>query len=160
VVNAVAQMDKAYAAELKEVGVGFGDKGSTQADRSQNNGNIIAIDSRAAKEDAVTFQEKQVDFGAFLINHGAGHNAGLNHAGEDVMTPAGKLSVPTISVMVGGEDIADSVLSKTGLSQNWGYAPGVNGFISSPSNLHGVIHQSFLKRFGNNKAKANLPTAE
>jgi RHS repeat-associated protein len=154
VIKTVDGMSKIFGSELKETG--FGDKGSSQVERSQNGGNIIAIDSRAVKAAAAAWQETPTAVGGFVINHGAGHNAGLNHGGTDQQTRgAGLLRVPYVSVMTDGSEISKSVMR-----DGWDYTPGLNGFVSDPSNQHGIIHQSYLYRFGNHPAKATLPTSD
>jgi hypothetical protein len=154
----------------KELGSSFGSTGKTtdgiNPEQSQNprgsnvqsNGNIIAVATTAtqefAKEAKATFEEGA----AFEINHGAGHNANLNHAGDSNgyddqgHYQVGGVSVPSSpNVMSSGNTLRGS---------------GLQSYITSPVNQQPAnaakstlsIKQAYIHRFGNDTPNATLPT--
>jgi RHS repeat-associated protein len=84
VIKTVSKFNEAAGKEISSFGFN-GNPEQSQNPRgsaNQNDGNIIAIGTDATKDFAkkagATFEEGT----AFLVNHGAGHNANLNHAGD------------------------------------------------------------------------------
>jgi hypothetical protein len=127
---------------------------------------VIALSADATREAAAKLNATFEETAAFLINHGAGHNAGLNHGGdvavESARTGDGTLpgfpvnretTVPGHSVMSSGNTVYRYVNPSTDQRQRnptTGYRLG--DFISTPSN-QGVIKQYYERRFGTNTAK-------
>ncbi|MDJ0367970.1 DUF6443 domain-containing protein [Hymenobacter sp. H14-R3] len=152
VISAVGKMSGAYANELKTDG--FGKNGSNLLDDAQHGGNIIPLDSKAIAETAPGWGETKSALGGFVINHGAGHNAGLQHG---LMTQrligGGSMVVPELTMMADGTAIQDLKIN-----YNW----KVSELIAAPDNIdpNGLIYGSFTHRFGNHPAHATLPTTE
>lgn len=162
VVKTVASFNEAAGREISS----FGDKGNPEQSQNprgstvQSDGNIIAIGTEATKDMAKLANETVEESAAFLINHGAGHNADLNHASDDNgYDDQGKyrrdgIYVPgSPNVMSGGNTLI--------------YSPNsLHSFITSPVNQQPAnnaqhtlsIRAAFINRFGNNTPNATLPT--
>ncbi|MFZ1527278.1 MAG: DUF6443 domain-containing protein [Ferruginibacter sp.] len=167
--NAVRKSISSYNAKFeKELGSSFGsiktDQG-TNPEQSQNprgskvqsDGNIIAIATGAtsalAKETNSTFEEGA----AFLVNHGAGHNANMNHDGDkNAYDEKGNYNDQTWvplgpNVMSEGNSLKGKNL-QTFINSPVNRQPTKNGYIS--------IQQMYIHRFGNNTPNAALPTEQ
>lgn len=112
-----------------------------------------------------TFEETA----AFLVNHGAGHNADMNHAGNsNGYDETGKYQqngayVPGgVNVMAEGNTIIRGVANGTATLQS---------YITSPVNQQAAktgdfgsktisIKAMYIHRFGNNDPNAKLPTEQ
>jgi RHS repeat-associated protein len=175
VVDAVKKIDEAAGKWL--VTNGFGENSAAsgiQPETSANPGgpgelnNIIALATPATKSFASDTKSTFEEAAGFLINHGTGHNSGLNHAGDkDAFDLDGKYDntryVPgTPNVMTDGNVIVGRIKSgKFG-------AETLSTYIKSPANQTAAtnsddkkilsIKDSYIKRFGNNAANAKLPT--
>lgn len=125
---------------------------------NQNDGNIIGIATTATKEFAKDSKSTFTEAAGFLINHGAGHNAGLNHAGfinayDDKGNYNPNISVPgSPNVMTGGNELVNG--------------NGLQRFVTSPVNQQPAngntlsIQQAYIHRFGNNTPNATLPVQQ
>jgi RHS repeat-associated protein len=160
VIKAVSAVNEKAGKEISSFG-NFGNPEQSQNPRGStdpNDGNIIAIGTEANKEFAKNEKTTFEAAAAFLVNHGAGHNSGLNHANTDNgWDENGKYQAngiwvpPSPNVMSKGNDLLTQPL------QN---------FIKSPINQQAAnkeqrtlsIKQAFIHRFGNNTPKASLPT--
>jgi RHS repeat-associated protein len=130
-------------------------------DAISRNGNIIAIGVESAnywvgENNHRVLNRNVEDFAAFLINHGAGHNTELQHAGnvqehgfnEKTNTWFEIRVPPNPNVMTSGNDLVGR---------------NVNSLIISPINQQPAtettisIQQYYLKRFGNKTPSAKLP---
>jgi RHS repeat-associated protein len=151
----------------KELGSSFGSTGKTtdgvNPEQSQNprgsniqsDGNIVAIATGAtnvlAKDTKSTFEQGA----AFLINHGAGHNANMNHAGgTNGYDESGKYNssafVPqSPNVMSEGNTLSGKNLQSF-ITSPVNQQPANNGYIS--------IQNMYIHRYGNNTPNATLPT--
>ncbi|MBN8833551.1 MAG: RHS repeat-associated core domain-containing protein [Sphingobacteriales bacterium] len=153
----------------KELGSGFGASGGTtdgvNPEQSQNprgsnvqsDGNIIAVGTKAtevfANKAKATFEEGA----AFVINHGAGHNANMNHAGgNNGYDETGKYN-PNAFVPVGPNVMSEG---------NRLNGQSLQSFITSPVNRQPAnngyisIQKMYIHRFGNKTPTGNtaLPT--
>jgi len=151
VINTVSKMDASFANDLKN----SSDFGKTEnPERSENDkgapsANIIAIDSKAAKEYSKEVNATSTEGTAFLINHGAGHNAGMNHGGSY------GTDIPSHSVMSDGQRIYNNTGSP--LASPTRELKTLGDFIKTNDN-QGVIRQNYIRRFGNNTPTPKLPT--
>jgi RHS repeat-associated protein len=171
VIKSIEGYNKSFAKDLS----GFGSNGKTTDgvnpeqsqnpgnSTNQNDGNIIALATDAtkttAKEVGSTFEETA----AFLINHGAGHNAGMNHANEGTGYDANgqRTTVPgTPNVMTDGDVMTSRIRTSY-------FGPeSISTYINSPMNTQPAnsqqstisIQAMYLHRFGNNTPNATLPT--
>jgi hypothetical protein len=139
----------------------------SQNDRHGNGGNadnIISIGTEITKAMAGDIKETFEGFAAFLINHGAGHLSGLQHAGEDnYVDNDGKTHDSPIDVPFG-----PNVMSDGDYIQRNDRAYKLSDYITSPSNQqspgnNGVyptvsIKNAFIHRFSNDAPNAKLPT--
>ncbi len=167
----------------KGLGEGFGSEATTngtnpevsqnpRGSKDQNDGNIIALATGAtklfAKESKATF----VDGAAFAINHGAGHNANMNHAGdsngydekgnptpwlENVYVPGtpnimteGGVMMRRIQSGAYGKETLDTYINSAANTNSSGKTE--NGFRTIS------IQAMYIHRFGNNTPNARLPT--
>lgn len=176
VINSINGYNAAQANTLKNSGFGrTGADGALDPEESQNpragfkktnEDNIIAIATDATKifsgKVKATFEETA----AFLVNHGSGHNANMNHAGSDngydekgtsttVYVPDGP------NVMSAGNIIVKRISSGK-------YAETLKTYITSSANTQPANNQDktlsiqamYLRRFGNNTPNATLPTQQ
>ncbi|MBC9930405.1 RHS repeat-associated core domain-containing protein [Chitinophaga qingshengii] len=146
----------------------FGSSGGTSnPEKSENNpgGQVIAISSDVARSAAKDLQASFEETAAYLINHGAGHNAGLGHNGDKVSEfvngwQDGKLAAPAMrdteipyfSIMTKGASVykyVNPTSEQRKLNPTTGYKLG--DFVSSAEN-QGVVQQYYQRRFGNNTA--------
>jgi hypothetical protein len=149
----------------------FGSYGETvNPERSENNpgGQAIGISSDATRSAANSFNASFEETAALMINHGAGHNAGLNHGGDEAFEfvngnddrlpfPAiQKTRIPYFSVMTDANDVfkyTNPTKDQRMRNPTTGYKLG--DYISTTGN-HGVIQQYYQRRFGSNIA---MPSA-
>jgi RHS repeat-associated protein len=84
VVKAVSSFNEEQGKAISTFGMGGNPESSQNAkgEGPKNSQNIIAIGVEDTKDAAKSKKESFEGTAAFLINHGAGHNAGLNHAGD------------------------------------------------------------------------------
>ncbi len=175
VVKAIEGLNSAFAGELKIANFGSNDASvnpeHSQNPRNGNGNNIIAIGTEAtitfSKETKSTFAEGA----ALLINHGAGHNANLQHANEengydDQGNYRRGVYVPgTPNVMTDGGVMVRRISSGS-------FGPEtLQTYITSPINQQAAtqspdgsstlsIKKAYIHRFGNNTSKANLSTEQ
>jgi RHS repeat-associated protein len=153
----------------KELGSGFGASGGTadgvnpeqshnpRGSNVQSDGNIIAVGTKAtevfANKAKATFEEAA----AFVINHGAGHNANMNHAGgSNGYDEAGNYN-PNAFVPIGPNVMSEG---------NRLNGQSLQSFITSPVNRQPAndgyisIQKMYIHRFGNKTPTGNaaLPT--
>jgi RHS repeat-associated protein len=160
VIKAVSSFNESAGKEI----AAFGNKGDPEQSQNmrgsdnQNDGNIIAIGTTATKDFAERTKATFEEGAAFLVNHGAGHNAGLNHAGDNngydeqgnyhdgVYVPSSPNVMSEGNTIVRGN--------------------GLQSFITSPINQQPAnttqgntlsIKQTYIHRFGNNTPNAKLP---
>ncbi|HLY72007.1 MAG TPA: RHS repeat-associated core domain-containing protein, partial [Puia sp.] len=164
--KSVATYNSGFAKQLKNADFGtVGTDEGTKAEISQNprgsqdqnDGNIIALSTDAAADFAKHVKATFEDAAAFLVNHGAGHNANLQHAGEENgYNENGDyergISVPNSpNVMSDGNSIGAPL-------QNYISSP-INQQPSNNNLTHTLsIKNAYIHRFGNNNPKAKLPT--
>ena len=165
-----------FAKELKSADFGS-NSGLIDAEQCQNprannvasDGNIVAIGTEATKTYSQDTKSTFEEGATFLINHGAGHNANLNHAGEDNgYDDQGKYQengvyVPgTPNVMTDGGIIVSRVQSGRFGSET------LQTYVTSPKNQQPAnsviptlsILQAYIRRFGNNTPSASLPVEQ
>jgi RHS repeat-associated protein len=150
---------------------GTNDAWTTESERSQNprgsesqnDGNIIAIATGATKTAAGRAKATFEEMAAYVLNHGAGHNANMNHAGdingynengdyqEHIHVPS------TPNVMTDGSTAADRIQS--GKFGNETLSSYINSSINTQPASKGYISikQMYLQRFGNKTPNATLP---
>jgi RHS repeat-associated protein len=158
---------------------GFGSNGAdgkTNPEHSQNpsgsnaenKNNIIAIATNATKTMSEKIKSTFEETAAFLLTHGAGHNAGMNHAGDYNYTDeTGKFAnvyIPgTPNVMTEGGVLMGRIITSAYGKET------LNTYIASPINRQPSgkgsfgqnmisIQAMYIHRFGNNTPKAVLPT--
>lgn len=155
----------------------LGDGGALEAGLSKYNDgvdNVIGINSDNLDQYAKGFKTSSEEVAAFVINHGAGHNAGLRHPSDGVPDVDGVersasnfgFNSPANSIMTDGNRLRRSINnSNTKLSSfvsssantqprviNGGTAPVIVN--TSP------VYQRMVERFGNSNPNAKLPTQE
>ena len=171
VVKSIEGYNAGYAKEVS----GFGANGADgqynpeqsqnpRGSSDQNEGNIIALATDATKSFGTQTKSTFEDAAAFLINHGAGHNADMNHAGkENGYGENGKYQADGIyvpggtNVMTDGRIIANNIQRGSGTLQ---------GYITSPVNQQSSNRESktlsikamYIRRFGNNTPNSTLST--
>jgi len=153
VIRTISKMDATFADVLSKA-PDFGTEENpekSENDGGSQNANIIAIDAQSARWNNPKVTDISIDRTAFMINHGAGHNAGINHS-DDYLN-----NLPDYSVMSSGQMIYDNVESPV-KNPNRNYKT-YNDFITTNNN-RGVIRQTYIKRFGNEPAQANYPTVQ
>jgi RHS repeat-associated core domain len=178
VVKAVEGLNSKFAEELKSANFGS-NSGSINPEHSQNprhgglggnDNNIVAIGTEATKTFSEGTNSTFEDGAAFLINHGTVHNANLQHAGQDngydnqgnyqsrgvyvpgtpnVMTDGGVIEGRVQSGSFGPETLQTYIKSPAN-QQPAGKSPSGSSALS--------IKNAYIRRFGNNAPKANLPT--
>jgi RHS repeat-associated protein len=159
VVAAVSSFNEKEGERISTFGMG-GNPESSQNELgmgNKNDQNVISVGSEDTKSypdsKGITFEETA----AFLINHGAGHNAGLNHAGDFQKTDerGNKMYVPGLpNVMTYSLDAVSSLKGAISAPENrWPVTYDLR-----PNQLNRIsIRQMYQKRFGTNTPKANLP---
>lgn len=115
-------------------------------------GKVIALASESIMDGAKDMKVTNSEWGAFLINHAAGHNAGLNHGGSQVGS-ADSRNIPMGSLMTDGGIIMRNLTQDP-------QKPVVPEFTRLPDFLkaqynNGVVKEYFIRRFGNNTAAPN-----
>ena len=175
VVKAVGKFNASCGKELSSNGFGSnGVNGQVNPEDSQNprgssvqsDGNIIAIGTEATKAYATATKSSFEEGAAFLINHGAGHNADLNHAGDEngyndqgVYQTNGVYVPGTPNVMSDGGVIVGRI-------QSGKFGPEtLQTYLNSPANQQPAnnaehtlsIKQAYIHRFGNDTPTATLP---
>lgn len=154
--KAVSRMNSLFAQSLTSLG---DNKRNVNPEFSQNGdmgsygNNIIALESGTINSTSKFVKTNKVEWGAFLINHGAGHNTEIRgHGGETVYEKLGtsikELTIPGGTVMSSGDNISNAIKSGT---------KELRDFISSPDNKSGYIYNHFIQRFGNQQSNAKLP---
>jgi RHS repeat-associated protein len=152
----------------KELGSSFGSTGKTtdgvNPEQSQNprgsnvasDGNVIAIATGATKTLASVTKSTFEEGAAFVLNHGAGHNADLNHAGESngydengKYQPVGVYVPQSPNVMSSGNALKGNNLQSF-ITSPTNQQPAHDGYLS--------IKQAYIHRFGNDTPNATLPT--
>jgi RHS repeat-associated protein len=128
------------------------------------NDNIIAIGTEATQTFAGGAKSTFEEAAGFLIDHGAGHLSNLNHAGQrnnynDQGEYQPGIMVPeSPNVMTDGGEIMDNIKSGR-------YGGNLQSHITSSVNQQPAntkvptlsIKAAYIRRFGNNAPKANLP---
>lgn len=151
VINTVSKMDASFAKDLSN-SPEFGrteNPERSENDRGAPSGNIIAIDAKPATDYSKEVKATSTEGTAFLINHGAGHNAGMPHGGTYGS------DIPSHSVMSSGQRIYDNTGSP--FASPTREFKTLGDFIKTNDN-HGVIKQNYMRRFGNNSPTPKLPT--
>ncbi|MBC9933547.1 RHS repeat-associated core domain-containing protein [Chitinophaga qingshengii] len=163
-----------FGKELSNSSFGFS-SGTSNPEKSENNpgGQVIAISSDAARSTAKDLQASFAETTAYLINHGAGHNAGLGHDGDKasefisgwqdgnlVLPTMRESAIPYFSIMTKGNSVyryVNPTIQQRVDNPTTNYKLG--SFVSSVEN-HGVVQQYYQRRFGNNPAvpSANIKT--
>lgn len=106
---------------------------------------MIAINAGDLKEAANNFLSAKDEAGAFLLVHGSGHNAGLNHdSGYTSLMSNGN----AITAMIQGSNGNPMYNTK-----NECYSC-IGDFTNTRNNDAYLVH--FMKRFGNNTPNAKL----
>ncbi len=173
VIKSVEGYNQSFSKELKNAGFGpNGADGLVNPEHSQNprgssdpnDGNIIAIATDATKTAAGDLKTSFEELAAFNINHGAGHNANMNDAGENNgYNESGQydpnVKVPTSpNVMSRGDVISGRIQG----GAKWGNET-LKTYINSPANTQAAqsgrlsIQAMYRHRFGNNTPNATLP---
>ena len=120
--------------------------GTNNPEKSVNNrsqkGDIIGIDVNALESAAARLKTDSKTMGAFLIMHGAGHNAGMNHSNEQ--TRDNRQSKHTAAIMMGGD------------AHSW--FNNRNMDIVLNKNNNSFYNEKMKAVFGNNKASSNYVT--
>lgn len=121
-------------------------------------GVVMGLEVDAITGAAEDLKSNFVELAAFVINHGAGHNSNLNHAGEDSYMNGNKFRLPYPSIMIDGNDAQRFI---RGFFHNPQYTK-MEDFISleetnpkSPLDLrieNKVIRSFLYKRFGDHIA--------
>jgi RHS repeat-associated protein len=173
VINAIKSFSPEFAKSLSDGN--FDQSGSVEQSAAawNNNGidNIIAVRAEGLDEGAKQYNATKEEVGAFVINHGAGHNAGLRHPNE-------KHAYSEWNSISNGYDSPNNSLMTDGntLSRSINYSGNsLQGFISSRENTQGVVvnggrapvvvntspvHRRMVERFGTNNPNAKLPTQQ
>lgn len=149
-------------------GNNFGATGTTSTGWSTGNGivpevssgNLIAISTEALSAFEKASKIRVLDFGAISINHGAGHDAGLDHAGGKFSFGANQEQIPYNSIMNNGQSIGDANLNGEDIHarfiHNWSNQMPRRNFNvpyhNSTTNTS-PIYRAFIIRYGNNKSK-------
>ncbi len=173
VVKSIEGFNKSFAKEVS----GFGSNGvdgivNPEQSQNPNDRNIIALATDATKTMANKVKSTFEEMSAFLINHGAGHNANMNHAGDNNAYDANGqyhqrgIYVPgTPNVMTDGGVIVGRIQSgKYG-------AETLSTYINSAANKQAAgttssgtnnlsIQAMYINRFGNNTPNATLPVQQ
>jgi RHS repeat-associated protein len=156
--RAVSSFNEKQGKALSNFGMG-GNPESSQNEKgvgNKNDQNIIAI----GVEDTKSYSDKKgikfEETAAFLVNHGAGHNAGLQHAGDvQEYENAKLLYVPSNpNVMTRSLDYVSSL--KEAISSPANIWPTTYDLRSGEFNTIS-IRGMYKKRFGNNTPLATLP---
>lgn len=156
VIKSIENYNAGYATEASGFGSNGAD-GKTNPEQSQNPGNIIAIATDAAKSYATQTKSSFEEAAGFLVNHGAGHNSGMNHAGSNNELDPNKenLYVPgSPNIMTDGGVIVRNIQAGKGVLQNYITSP-VNQQPAGGNTLS--IKAMYLRRFGNNTPNSTLP---
>jgi hypothetical protein len=139
-------------------------QGGVNPEQSQNprgsnvasDGNVIAIATGATKTLASDTKSTFEEGAAFVLNHGAGHNADLNHAGESngydgngKYQPGGVYVPQSPNVMSSGNALKGNNLQSF-ITSPTNQQPAHDGYLS--------IKQAYIHRFGNDTPNATLPT--
>lgn len=157
VINTVGKMDAGFGKEL-ERSTKFGTVENPEKSKHDEHGsdNIIAIETNAARKLGGVVNTSTEEATAFLITHGAGHNAGMDHDGGAINGT--KERVPQGSVMSEGPFITNATNQGSyGNPVHNSNFTKLKDFIKTNNN-DGVIRQAYIRRFGNNQPKANLST--
>jgi RHS repeat-associated protein len=166
VIKSIGGYNQSFAREIKDFGSvakpldpehSQNPRGST----NQADGNIIALATQATERFAGKTRTSFIKGAAFLVNHGAGHNSNMNHGGDNnAYNEEGKyqdgILVPSgLSIMSGGDKIEYHFEQTKNAN--------LDDYIKSPINQQSgnagriSIKAMYIRRFGNNTPKANLP---
>jgi hypothetical protein len=151
VTKAVSEVNKKLGADLAK-DPDFGPGGRINPESSDNprmtgGDNIIAVSTEDAKEQAKDFHVSSDEAIAFDIVHGTGHNAGLDHGGDNAYGDPQGRRIPSHSVMSDGNRLHNNL--------NQGPHPAVpelsklGDYIKTNDN-RGVIRDYYINRFGDN----------
>ena len=137
--------------------------------------NVIGINSDNLGKYAEVFKSTREEVGGFVINHAAGHNAGLRHPSDNVPDVEGVernasnfgFNSPANSLMTDGNTLRYVINNSN---------TRLGGFISSRENTQprivstgttgaavvntSPVYERMVKRFGNNDPNAKLPTTD
>ncbi|HEY6504249.1 MAG TPA: RHS repeat-associated core domain-containing protein [Chitinophagaceae bacterium] len=173
VINAIKEFSPGFAKSLSDGNFDRSGVVEESAAAWHNDGvdNIIAIRSEGLDEGAKQYNATKEEVGAFVINHGAGHNAGLRHPNE-------KHAYPEWNKISNGYDSPDNSLMTDGrtmsLQINF-YGKNLQEFITSHENNQvkiicngrspvlvntSPVHVRMVERFGTSNPNAKLPTQE
>jgi RHS repeat-associated protein len=174
VITAVSNVNEQAGKEIAGFGI-IGNPEQSQNPRGSNvqsDGNIIAIGTGATKDFAKKAKATFEEGAAFLINHGAGHNANMNHAGDDNgYDENGKyhdraVSVPGgANVMTDGNTMIREISAGKATLQSYITSSVNTQAGGKPANTYSdrktiSIQKMYLHRFGNNTPNATLPTEQ
>jgi RHS repeat-associated protein len=129
-------------------------------------GNIIALGTEVATEWAKRTKTTFEVGAAFLVNHGAGHNASMNHAGDNNFidnngnwSADGSYVPAEYNVMSDGRYIIKEI-EKGNLTLQCFIYSGTNKQAADPGKKTISIQAMYLRRFGNNNPTPNpaIPT--
>lgn len=128
-------------------------------------GKLITVSTEALDAFAKAAKLNEDVFGGIVINHGAGHDAGLFHGGDKIDRGDGQEIIPSNSIMSDGNTIASASLNGEDVHAR---------FISTVNNRMPVkvfnipghnatmntspVYKAFIDRFGSNESKATLKT--
>ncbi len=175
VIKAVSAVNEKAGRQLS----GFGGAGNPE--RSQNprdnvgtptEQNIIGLGIAATKDFAKQANATFEEGAAFLVNHGAGHNANMEHAGdfntydENGRYKSSSVSVPGgANIMTDGGTIIREINAGKTTLQSYITSPVNTQAGGKPADPQGhsktiSIQKMFLHRFGNNTPKSTLPTEQ
>ena len=127
--------------------------------------NIIGIRSEGVKEGSERYKASEEEVAAFVINHGAGHNAGLRHPSDRIdsdfeasgqngyNSPLG--SMMTDGNKLGNKKLSDFISSSSNTQPKLFTTP-VGPVIANTS----PVYKRLIQRFGDNSPNAKLPTQE
>ncbi len=169
VIKAVSAINEQAGKEIKGFGF-FGNPEQSQNPKGQNGQkdqeNIIAIGSGSVQDFATKAGTTIEEAAAFFVTHGAGHNANMDHAGdnnsydENGRYNSNGIYVPSgINVMSEGNIVMRALQRKTNKLED---------FIKSSINKQGrsktstglpilSIQDMYIKRFGNKTPNSTLP---
>ena len=117
--------------------------GTDNPEKSVNNrtrkGDIICIDANALESAAARLNTDSKTMGAFLIMHGAGHNAGMNHSNE----------LPRDE----GQSDLTAAIMMSGNAKSWFSNRSAN--IAMNKDMNSFYIEKMRTMFGNKKATSN-----
>jgi RHS repeat-associated protein len=158
VIKTVERLDKQFSTELNN-DKDWGSEENPEISKNPLDGpnaNIIAIESNGVAKFAKTMKADNMEAAAAVaINHGAGHNAGLNHGGDNLRIDVGEyIRIPRYSIMSGADDIYQQVAKNFSKTRNF---KKLQDFVNSSDNKVGIIHKKYIERFGQSDPLPKVP---